>query len=92
MVAVVVNSLTTMVGFGALMIANHRGLQSLGRVLTISMGCCLFSSLLLPNLLVLGRFADDQTSDDEDDDDDETDDEYDEDAETAERSAEPVAA
>ena len=51
-VAVVVNSLTTMVGFGALMIANHQGLQSLGRVLTIAMGCCLFSSLILPNLLV----------------------------------------
>ncbi len=66
-VAVVVNSLTTMVGFGALMIANHRGLQSLGRVLTISMGCCLFSSLLLPNLLVLGRFhADDESSDGDD--------------------------
>ncbi len=56
-VAVVVNSLTTMVGFGALMIANHQGLQSLGRVLTVSMGCCLFNSLLLPNLLVIGRFA-----------------------------------
>jgi uncharacterized protein len=55
-VAIVVNALTTMVGFGALMIANHRGLQSLGRVLTISMGCCLLSSLLLPNLLVIGRF------------------------------------
>ena len=54
-VAVVVNSLTTMVGFGALMIANHRGLQSLGRVLTIAMGCCLFSSLVLPNLLLLYR-------------------------------------
>jgi len=61
-VAVVVNSLTTMVGFGALMIANHRGLQSLGRVLTISMGCCLLSSLLLPNLLVLGRFSADADS------------------------------
>ncbi len=69
MVAVVVNSLTTMVGFGALMIANHKGLQSLGRVLTISMGCCLLSSLLLPNLLVLGRFK----SDDEEDDDSEDD-------------------
>jgi hypothetical protein len=56
-VAVVVNSLTTMVGFGALMIANHQGLQSLGRVLTVSMGCCMFNSLLLPNLLVVGRFA-----------------------------------
>ena len=56
-VAVVVNSLTTMVGFGALMIANHQGLQSLGRVLTISMGCCMLNALLLPNLLVIGRFA-----------------------------------
>jgi hypothetical protein len=74
MVAVVVNSLTTMVGFGALMIANHQGLQSLGRVLTISMGCCLFSSLLLPNLLVLGRFEDsDAASDDQDTEDDEPD-------------------
>ena len=69
-VAVVVNSLTTMVGFGALMIANHQGLQSLGRVLTISMGCCLFNSLLLPNLLVIGRFADDASADDLDEDDD----------------------
>jgi hypothetical protein len=58
-VAIVVNSVTTMVGFGALMIANHQGLQSLGRVLTISMGCCLFSSLVLPNLLLVGRFAGD---------------------------------
>ncbi|NLF06740.1 MAG: MMPL family transporter [Pirellulaceae bacterium] len=57
-VAVVVNTLTTMVGFGALMIANHRGLQSLGRVLTISMACCLFTSLLLPNLLRIGGFTD----------------------------------
>jgi uncharacterized protein len=68
LVAVVVNSLTTMVGFGALMIANHRGLQSLGRVLTISMGFSILNSLLLPNLLVLGRFADDEATDDEDED------------------------
>ena len=33
--AVLITSLTTMVGFGSLMIADHRGLQSLGRVLTI---------------------------------------------------------
>ena len=87
-VAVVVNSLTTMVGFGALMIANHRGLQSLGRVLTISMGCCLFSSLLLPNLLVLGRFDEDETSDDEDDEWDE----YDDDAEMPESLPDSLAA
>jgi hypothetical protein len=71
LVAVVVNTLTTMVGFGALMIANHQGLQSLGRVLTISMGCCMFNALLLPNLLVVGGFANaPSTADDADADDD----------------------
>ncbi len=50
--AVLITSLTTMVGFGSLMIANHRGLQSLGRVLTIGVSCCLFTSLvMLPALL-----------------------------------------
>ncbi len=50
--AVLITSLTTMVGFGSLMIASHRGLQSLGRVLTIGVCCCLFSSLvMLPALL-----------------------------------------
>jgi hypothetical protein len=79
-VAVMINSLTTMVGFGALMIANHRGLQSLGRVLTLAMGCCLLCSLLLPNLLVLGQFGQDaEASDDWDEDYDE--DLYDEDGE-----------
>jgi hopanoid biosynthesis associated RND transporter like protein HpnN len=53
-VAVVLNTLTTMVGFAVLMVVDHRGLQSLGRMLTIGMGCCLFSSLVvLPALLVL---------------------------------------
>ena len=64
-VAVVINSLTTMVGFGALMIANHQGLQSLGRVLVISMGCCLFASLVLPNLLTLGRFENDNAEEED---------------------------
>jgi hopanoid biosynthesis associated RND transporter like protein HpnN len=50
--AVLITSLTTMVGFGSLMIASHRGLQSLGRVLTIGVSCCLFTSLImLPALL-----------------------------------------
>ncbi|MEN6407267.1 MAG: MMPL family transporter [Thermoguttaceae bacterium] len=65
-VAVVVNTLTTMVGFGALMIANHQGLQSLGRALTISMAFGMLDSLLLPNLLVVGRFSGDAPMDDED--------------------------
>ncbi|NUQ63973.1 MAG: MMPL family transporter [Pirellulales bacterium] len=51
--ALVVNALTTMVGFASLMIASHQGLQSLGRVLTIGITCCLASALIMPSLLVL---------------------------------------
>ncbi|MEN6366742.1 MAG: MMPL family transporter [Thermoguttaceae bacterium] len=76
-VAVVVNTLTTMVGFGALMIANHQGLQSLGRALTISMAFGMLDSLLLPNLLMVGRFSDNASTDDQDPSDAEPDD-YDE--------------
>ena len=51
-VAVVLNTLTTMVGFAVLMLAAHRGLQSLGRMLSLGMGCCLFSSVvMLPALM-----------------------------------------
>ncbi len=71
-VAVVVNTLTTMVGFGALMVANHQGLQSLGRVLTIAMGFNMLNSLLLPNLLVVGRFASNSAEQEDDEPDDET--------------------
>jgi len=50
--AVLVTSLTTMVGFGSLMISPHQGLQSLGRVLTIGVSCCLINSLvILPAVL-----------------------------------------
>ncbi|GAB6165971.1 MMPL family transporter [Thermostilla marina] len=58
--AVMVNSLTTMVGFGALMLASHRGLQSLGRVLTLGIATCLTASLLLPALLVWYRLRRDR--------------------------------
>jgi len=52
--AVVVNTATNMAGFGSMMIASHRGLQSLGRVLTLGLACCLFTSLvMLPALLTL---------------------------------------
>ena len=52
--AVVITSLTTMAGFGSLMLARHRGLQSLGQVLTLGVACCLVSSLwILPALLSL---------------------------------------
>lgn len=49
---VTLDTLTTMVGFAVLIIADHRGLQSLGRMLTLGMTGCLFSSLvILPALL-----------------------------------------
>jgi predicted RND superfamily exporter protein len=51
-VAILLGALTTIVGFGSLMIANHRGLESLGRVLTIGVSACLFNSfIMLPALL-----------------------------------------
>ena len=46
-VAVLVDALTTLVGFGSLMLATHQGLQSLGRVLTLGVTCCLFTSLIM---------------------------------------------
>ena len=45
--AILVNSTTTMVGFGSMMIAAHRGLYSLGLVLTIGVGTCLLVSIIL---------------------------------------------
>jgi len=52
--AVTITSLTTMVGFGSMMVAAHQGLVSLGMVLTIGVACCLFVSLvLLPAVLTL---------------------------------------
>lgn len=53
-VAVFLDTITTMVGFAVLMLAEHRGLQTLGRSLTLGMACCLFSSaVILPAILVL---------------------------------------
>ncbi len=44
--AVILSSLTTMIGFGSLALASHRGLKSLGEVLFIGVGCCLLATLL----------------------------------------------
>jgi hopanoid biosynthesis associated RND transporter like protein HpnN len=52
--AVALNGLTTMVGFGSLMIAAHRGIFSLGLLLTIGSACGLAASLIvLPVVLRL---------------------------------------
>lgn len=55
--AVLVSALTTMAGFGSLLISNHQGIASLGKVMLIGTGMCLVASLaLLPVTLdLLGR-------------------------------------
>jgi len=51
---VVLSSLTTMIGFGSLMVADYQGIYSLGLVLTLGVGCCLLASItLLPAMLKL---------------------------------------
>ena len=50
--SVLVDALTTILGFGALMVASHRGLESLGRVLTLGVTTCTITSLVfLPAVL-----------------------------------------
>jgi hypothetical protein len=52
--AVVLSSLTTMIGFGAMMVADHQGIFSLGMVLTLGVFSCLTASVTtLPALLKL---------------------------------------
>ena len=54
--AIVLTSLTSMIGFGSMMLAAHRGLYSLGLVLVLGIGNCLFVSLvLLPAILAATR-------------------------------------
>ena len=51
---VILSSLTTMIGFGSLMIADYQGIYSLGLVLTLGVGCCLMASItVLPSILKL---------------------------------------
>ena len=52
--AVALNGVTTMVGFGSLMVAAHQGIFGLGLLLTIGSGCGLVASLVvLPVILRL---------------------------------------
>lgn len=51
---ILVAALTTVLGFGTLMIASHRGLVGLGLVLSLGVSCCTASALVfLPALLRL---------------------------------------
>ncbi|ANM29622.1 hypothetical protein ABI59_08590 [Acidobacteria bacterium Mor1] len=52
--AILIASLTTMIGFGSLTLADHSGMQSLGIVLLLGVGACLLTSMVvLPNVLIL---------------------------------------
>jgi predicted RND superfamily exporter protein len=52
--SLVLTSTTTMVGFGSMLLAAHRGLYTFGLVLTIGVGSCVFMSLIpLPAILTL---------------------------------------
>jgi uncharacterized protein len=52
--AVILTSLTTMIGFGSLMVADHQGVYSVGLVLTLGVGSCMITSItLLPALMKL---------------------------------------
>lgn len=70
--AVLVDALTTILGFGALMVASHKGLESLGRLLTLGVTTCTITSLVfLPAVLGILRPAssaavtnDDESADD----------------------------
>lgn len=51
---VVLTSLTSIIGFGSLMISSHEGLKSVGIVLAMGVACCLtIAVILLPAILVL---------------------------------------
>jgi hypothetical protein len=54
---VLVKALTTMIGFGTLMISTERGLAGLGFILTVGVGCSMVSAIvLLPAFLhLIGR-------------------------------------
>lgn len=54
--AVLLSSLTTMVGFGSLAFASHRGYSSLGQILFLGVGACLLMALtVLPSVLAIAH-------------------------------------
>jgi hypothetical protein len=51
---VLVKALTTIIGFGTLMVSSHRGLFGLGFILALGVGCCMLTALVfLPAVLRL---------------------------------------
>jgi len=61
---IMVAALTTMLGFGALMIGRHQGQSGLGLTLTLGVGCCMVAALVvLPALLRLIDDAQRQNAD-----------------------------
>lgn len=52
--AILLSAMTTMIGFGSLLVAHHRGIASIGLLLTLGVGSALVASILiLPALLQL---------------------------------------
>lgn len=52
--AILLTSLTTMIGFGSMGLASHRGLAGLGKTLFFGVGCCFLSSVIvLPAIITL---------------------------------------
>jgi predicted RND superfamily exporter protein len=52
--AVLISGLTTIAGFGSLIIADHRGIQSLGYVMSVGTATCMIAGLtVLPALITL---------------------------------------
>ncbi len=50
--AILLSSLTTMAGFGSLLVAHHQGIRSIGTLLSLAVGSCLVAALVfLPALL-----------------------------------------
>ena len=52
--AILLTSLTTMVGFGSLAFSPHRGLAGMGYVLFIGVGCCFLTSISVLSV-ILGK-------------------------------------
>ncbi len=57
--AVLVSALTTIAGFGSLLVARHQGIASLGAVMSLGTAMCMIASLVfLPTVLnILGRMG-----------------------------------